>query len=97
MPCYFFNKFKIELHIIPKTARTINIQADINPAAQNVEIKSWFIGKNNKAIHGKIKIKPRKILNILFLFFDLTTEYTEENIAAAEAIQNKPNVRYKPN
>ena len=72
------------------------LQAEINPAAQNVDIKSCSIGKN-RAIQGKTKINPSIIVKILLGFLDLITECIEDNIAAKAAIEKRPNVRYKLN
>tara|TARA_B100001559_G_scaffold310120_1_gene305125 strand:+ start:176 stop:490 length:315 start_codon:yes stop_codon:yes gene_type:complete len=92
---YFFKKFNIVLRIIAVIEIITKLKADINPAAQNVVTQLSLKGKNNRAIQGKTKTNPIKIVRILFKFPFNTTEYIDENIADKQAIEKSPNVKYK--
>ena len=81
--------------MIPIIAITTKLKAEINPAAQNLVTQFWLRGKNNNAIHGKTTIKPSEIVMVLFKFPFNITEYIDENIATKQAIENRPNVKYK--
>ena len=80
---------------MPAIAITTKLQAEINPAALNLDTQLSLKGKNNKAIHGKITIKPSIIVRILLKLPFNITEYIDEKIAAKHAIENNPNVKYK--
>ena len=91
---YLFNKFNTELIIIPKTAIATKLTADIKPAALNLVTQLSLNGKNSNAIHGKTKIKPIKIVRILFKFPLLITDKMDDSIASIQAIENNPKVKY---
>tara|TARA_Y100001934_G_scaffold274733_1_gene367714 strand:- start:844 stop:1158 length:315 start_codon:yes stop_codon:yes gene_type:complete len=91
---YFFNKFNTELIIIPKIAIATKLTADIKPAALNLLIQLSLSGKNNNAIHGKTKIKPIKMVKILFKLPFLITDIIDDSIANIQATENNPKVKY---
>jgi hypothetical protein len=91
---YLFNKFNTELIIIPKIATATKLTADIKPAALNLVTQLSLSGKNSNAIHGKTKIKPIKMVKILFKLPLLITDIIDDKIASTHATENNPKVKY---
>tara|TARA_B100001758_G_C18400310_1_gene608588 strand:+ start:2195 stop:2476 length:282 start_codon:yes stop_codon:yes gene_type:complete len=79
---------------IPVIAINTKLKAEIKPAPLNLETQLSLKGKNNKAIQGTTKHKPIKMAIILCKLPLVITSYQKEYVAAKDAIERSPNVKY---